>query len=87
MDDFEKSVPLYFAVSKVPKKDIETNILILRYREEGLSHEEIYEKLQNEHGIKELAQGGGDEIRTHEILRFVGLVNRCTRPLCDSSIY
>ncbi len=29
--------------------------------------------------------GGGGEIRTPESLRIGGLVNRCTRPLCDSS--
>lgn len=68
MDDFEKSVPLYLLVSKVPKKDIEINILVLRYREEGLSHEEIYDKLERDHKII-FALGEAEVRRKYSLMR------------------
>ena len=53
-----------------------------------LGNEQLHRKRSAERDIissKRFFRCGGGEIRTHDFLRNGGLVNRCTRPLCDSS--
>jgi hypothetical protein len=49
MDDFEKSTPYLIVVSAISTIELEENILIYRYRAQGLDYGKIREKLISDH--------------------------------------